>query len=55
MWDTGDPINWSSDPPDIVLFSSLNNGNGTVTEVYRSTIPRASLTRQFMRMVVEMK
>jgi hypothetical protein len=50
-----DLINWSSDPLDIVLFSSLNNGDGTVTEVYRSTIPSASFTRQFMRMVVEMK
>lgn len=50
-----DLVNWSSDPLDIVLFSSLNNGDGTVTEVYRSTIPSASFTRKFMRMVVEMK
>ena len=50
-----DLITWSSDLLDIILFSSLNNGDGTVTEIYRCTTPSASLTRQFMRIVVEMK
>jgi hypothetical protein len=50
-----DLVTWSSDPLEITLFSSLNNGDGTVTEVYRSTTLSASLTRQFIRIVVEMK
>ena len=52
---SGDLINWSSGSPDLMLLSSLNNGDGTVTEVYRSATPTSVALREFMRVVVETK
>lgn len=50
-----DLVNWSSDPLEVVLHAALNNGDGTATETYRSTIPRSLRDREFLRIAVEVK
>ena len=52
---SGDFVNWRTGPGNVEFVRAVNNGDGTETVTYRSSVPLPTAGREFMRLLLILK